>query len=253
MKDSISLTVPLDYCALTRAANMLRGIAEDLPVSGNVVRHTYAGNSAKPAPVAGNERVVVDTPPPPDAGKSTTAVDDRLAPDLDANTPTAASDAFTTGGDPLGESDTDTEGDDTPPPPPPEGVVLANGLPWDGRIHGTNKKVLAKAPKGWKLRRKPGSMTDGEWSIYVEKIEAELRAAMAATGAPITSTDDDTPPPPAKEPKIENMGQLMLAISRAGMTTEQADTAAVKNGLKSIALLGARPDLIPNVVAELGL
>jgi hypothetical protein len=143
------------------------------------------------------------------------------------------------------------------------GVELADGLPWDHRIHGGGRTKLAKAPHGWK--RKRGIDPD-----FIIEVEAELRAAMAVGTAPApapvpssTSEPQALPvdftklspaPAPAPAPaEITNFAALMAACTAKGLTSEQVLAAVNAIGLGSIPLLAARPDLIPAVAHNLGL
>lgn len=262
VKDSISLTVPMDYNALTRAGEMLLGLAAD---------------AAQPAPVE-PPKPVAEIPPAPSVGASTTAVDDQHV------TEPSAADVFT---DPKPEPTTCAVETVTPvqaatepaaPSAPPAGVeVDSDGLPWDERIHAGTKTTLAKT-KQWKKKR-------GVAAELVTTVEAELRAAMAvpASGnvattavepsepaapsttvvdavqpvsppAPAAPAQPATPPPaPAATGGISTLPELMAASTGAGKTPADMLAAAQKCGLASVALLGARPDLIPTVAAELGL
>lgn len=77
-----------------------------------------------------------------------------------------------------------------PVPPGPTNApgvdVDAAGLPWDGRIHSSSKEKN-KTDSKWRARR-------GVDAGVVATVEAELRAVMAAPGAPAASVA--TPPPP---------------------------------------------------------
>lgn len=281
MKDSISLTVPMDYNALTRAGEMLLGLAAD---------------AAQPKPVA-------EIPPAPSVGASTTAVDDQHVTEPSAAEvftdpkPEPATSAVETAtpqaGNPTPSTTTPTETatpvqavtEPVAPSALPAGVeVDSDGLPWDERIHAGTKTTLAKT-KQWKKKR-------GVPAELVTTVEAELRAAMAvpASGnvattavepsepsappappvAPSTTVADAaqpvsppapaapaqpaTPPPaPAATGDISTLPELMAASTGAGKTPADMLAAAQKCGLASVALLGARPDLIPTVAAELGL
>jgi len=140
------------------------------------------------------------------------------------------------------------------PPVAPVGVELdTDGIPWDSRIHSGKKTKLAKSQQ-WKKKR--GVDTD-----YVAQVEAELKAAMAASpAAPVTATPAVTPPPPAAvvtppPPAAVVVGvtfpELMSKITSAQLTNEVVLAAVNRQGLQSLALLAARPDLIPAVDAEL--
>lgn len=213
--NQISLTIPMEYIALTRAADMLKGIAADLP---GTVQETTPTIPVEEIPTAPKLLEVVN------------------------NTPSA----------------------DEPSPSSSEGVdVDSDGLPWDARIHASSKAILAKTQQ-WKKKR-------GVEAEFVAEVEAELRAAMAVpTPPPVTTSAPTLPPvttpvptPPlvttpastAAQPDsgITTLPELMKAATGAGKTPEEMIAAANKVGLASVPLLGARPDLIPTVAAELGL
>lgn len=151
------------------------------------------------------------------------------------------------------------------PPTAETGVELADGIPWDARIHSGAKTKYAKAPFGWKLLR-------GVDKSLVEQVEAELRAAMGASGPishqppvpdatnqqpPVpdaaaafgaqTSASDTLPPPPT----INTFGELVAAVTSNGIDPDKVAAALAKVGLVSLPLLGARPDLVPAVAADL--
>lgn len=58
----------------------------------------------------------------------------------------------------------------------------SDGLPWDARIHSTNK--ARNADDTWRLRRKPKDMTDDQWQETIKSVQEELEYLMAidATG-----------------------------------------------------------------------
>ena len=154
---------------------------------------------------------------------------------------------------------------------PPSGVELADGLPWDPRIHSGSKAKYATPPHGWKLKR-------GVDKVLVEQVEVELRAALTASPAnPIETT-----PAPPTTPSAENVFggidqvsqivealpgtaelinteapanfvELNLAITAAGVSQEQVAVAVSAAGLVNYMLLPTRPDLIPFVAGQLGL
>ncbi len=146
------------------------------------------------------------------------------------------------------------------PPPPVESAVPvaehadaagieldADGLPWDERIHANTK---TKDVKGrWKYLRGVDKVT------LVPQVEAELKAMMRE---PAT---EETPPPPAApettaapaSQTVTTFAQLITAIQTQHISEENYQAAINKHGIQSLALLGARPDLIPVVAADLGL
>ena len=202
-------------------------------------------------------------------------------------------------------TDAGTSGDNQQQQETPEGVTLADGIPWDPRIHASSKTTLAKAPNGWKLKR-------GVSTELVAEVEKELRDVMAASptkpietttakpkiptipkkpsipkipapvkylveGTPYTAdelkafgpewTDDviatlevvepEAPAETATEIATTDLTfpQLLAKIT-AGKADETIDDAAVTaacnaQGLESIQLAGARPDLQPAILKAL--
>jgi hypothetical protein len=164
--------------------------------------------------------------------------------------------------------------------------ILANGLPWDARIHSEGRKTLAKAPHGWKYRRCPKEHTPESWQEYINTVEAELTKSVAAnppaaTLAPtdvVVQTPVETVSPPAQQqayvlpgsagtplPTVENltaqaqsnypypadfgqfMGAMTNALTSGGASFESITAAAVQAGLTDVNGLSGRPDLIPQV------
>ena len=167
--------------------------------------------------------------------------------------------------------DTTTTTEEAAAPPPektdtttPNDVELAPSstgdlIPWDHRIHSGGKdKKLAKAPHSWKMKR-------GVAGAQVDQVEAELRAAMLASpDRPIVDdtataagafSEEAAPPPPEETtgapPKITNFLELNLAVTEACIPNGDVFAAVKQVGLAAYPLLGARPDLIPAVVAIL--
>lgn len=303
MSEQINVTVPANsYSALLRASEMLAGIAADIKTGAipPICRCDERSEPATTIPVKS-----------PDSGAITAVVTDgqtfpvteetRIAPR--EYTPLAADEmgADQTSGAaieakiPASEGGTGPEKTTEQPPIPPvteeaeqpptppagypdairgespvSGVELANGIPWDARIHSGSKAKYATAPHGWKLKRSVDK-------ALVEQVEAELRAAMAASPTnPIESTptepnaatvfgegfenpdhpavfsDGSNPTPPAATAPI-NFVELNLAITSAGISHDRVTAAVNAAGLQSYMLLPARADLIPFVAGQLGL
>lgn len=126
-------------------------LLEDTVAAQNV----FAGNAAPSAPVPVVPPIsatvsTVEAPAPTEGGK--------IAPPVEA--PAATTSTSTTTGS-VSTVDLDSE-----------------GLPWDGRIHSSSRQKLVKGG-GWKKIR-------GVDPELVEKVEAELRQALAA-GKPASS------------------------------------------------------------------
>ena len=229
--DQISLTVPMTYTALTRASEMLRGLVEDLAQEARITTGAKFSKNAEPTAATTTEPTAATTTEPTAATIFKNPADNAT--------------------------------------PAPAGVTLANGLPWDERIHGAGKKTLAKAPHGWKYKR-------GVSDEMIATVEAELRAVMAippagtvaavqptpintpvavdpnVTQSPVPVADSTTVTPATSASAITTLPALMQAATKAGKTPADMLAAVTKQGLASVALLGARPDLIPAVAADLG-
>lgn len=268
---NISLTVPMDKNALTRAAEMLQGLASDLgaePVA--------PAAAPAPAPVAVEETTVTEP-----AATEVFAQQQPAAPSpslfaeqpAEAPKPEAAESATTaTATDSVQPAETTANAATTAETPAPApnataaaGVDLAPAttnpevsIPWDARIHAGSKAKLAKKPNGWKMKR-------GVDSDLVDTVEAELMAAMAASPAnPVEPAPAQEPAPaaspaPAPAPAqpaapagaITTFPELMAKITASGIDQATVTAAVNKQGLQALPLLAARPDLIPAVAAEL--
>lgn len=144
---------------------------------------------------------------------------------------------------------------DAPPvnaaPLSPAGVeVDADGLPHDPRIHAGTK----------------GKNKDGRWTAkrglndaaFVARVQADLRALMAAPvppsmpalpPLPAPSADAATPAPAEAPAGPHNFATLMVAVGphlQSGRVTQQMLGDACRSvGVQSLPLLSARPDLVP--------
>lgn len=160
--------------------------------------------------------------------------------------------------------------------------VDKSGLPWDRRIHSDATERLTKEGY-WKRRRNIDDAT-------VATVEAELRALMAIPAAPVATfvpqeagtytgavevegglVDTDTgeftpsvptppappaPPAPAATKPVDFAGFMRLLTPRIQakeLTHVQVNEALAALDLKSVPQLAQRTDLIPSVVALLGL
>jgi len=143
---------------------------------------------------------------------------------------------------------------DTVPIPAPtlEVEVDNRGMPWDARIHAATKSKLANG--NWKNKR-------GADKELLAQVEAELLPSSEEqnnegdlvdnSGYESPATIAPTAPTPSVE--ITDFGTLMAELTKAGKTPEETQAACVKAGIQSVALLAARPDLVPTVATELGL
>lgn len=268
---TISLTVPMDYNALTRASDMLHGLAVDLKHEG---APTVSAEPA-PEPVA----TVAETPAPAPAPVVEEAQPEAAQVFADPNSAPVASVAEQPADPvqpaPVAESATtaDTAGVDTAPAYTNPAVMV----PWDARIHSGTPTKLAKKPHNWKKKR-------GVEDSLVAQVEAELIQAMQAspanpvepTPAPVAETASPAPAPvetaaqpapvqtaqPAATPAqpaaatatggVTTFPELMAAITSKAIDQATVLAAVNKQGLQALPLLAARPDLIPAVAAELG-
>lgn len=253
MGHNVSINVPFERTALRRAADMLSGMADDLAVTAEPIAEEVA-EEEKPVGCGSDMR------------------------------DTVASEVFK----PVEQEVTVPPADDEPvaPATTATGVELdANGLPWDGRIHSSNRGLMADGT--WKYKR--GVDRDK----LVPEVEAELRALMgvptpdpamatieaegeaddggarphvapphSAGGIVNNQTDHPVavtaaPPPPAAPAgtgsAITTFPDLLKAIGAAKIPVETQTTACQTVGLRALSMLPARPDLIPAVAAELGL
>ena len=263
---TISLTVPMDYNALTRASDMLHGMAIDLKHEGaptkkvtfdefqEEVIESVAASLEVPVEMLKNEQPaateVFGDPKPaavPAAGVQQKA-DSTQAP---ATSATESSPA-------LADSATEQA-------TAPSGIEIdSDGLPWDHRIHalgagGAHNKL--KKTEQWKKKR-------GVDAELVTQVEAELRAAMAASPAnPVVATaepspapaaaQEETPAKPAPAPAatlgtVDTFPELMAAITANNIDEATVLAAVNTQGLESIMMVATRADLIPAIAKALG-
>jgi hypothetical protein len=139
---------------------------------------------------------------------------------------------------------------------PPAPVTLANGIPWDERIHSSSKTTMKAAPHGWKPKKQPNTYTTKEsWLAYIAEVEAELRAAVAVPAPPVTTVpivSPTLPPPMPSIPPVMTYAGLTEAITRAGISPDAVQGALTQMGLASYPILATRPDLITQVASLLG-
>jgi hypothetical protein len=149
----------------------------------------------------------------------------------------------------------------TVPPPmqPPTPVELADGIPWDERIHAGSKTKMKAAPHGWKLKKQPGEYaTKDVWLAYVAEVEAELRNVMAVSPPTVAMAcgkilGSAPPVPPTPNMVTMTYAGLTEAITKAGIMPAAVQAALVGVGLISYPTLATQPELIPQVAKLLGL
>ena len=276
---TISLTIPMDFNALNRSAEMLLGLAHDverpapsepseppedhfdsgfegsIPVSqgGHMIDHLTAPETPegqfveglsfadKLAEIPEGETITFDIHRPDNSVPLSNDPDFQESPH--EKTPAEV----------FGESETARVlAEMEAGPNADEGVELdGDGLPWDHRIHASSKAKLSKAPNCWKRKRNMAP-------AVIAEVEAELREAMSA------SPDKPVAPAPAKpelpaEPvvptdsTVATFPELMAAITAGGIAPAAVLAAVNLQGLASLPLLASRPDLIPAVAKTLGL
>ena len=285
----ISITVPNTYMALTRAADFFTAMASD--ADSSIVDKVSVDTGGLPKSdtitCTHGEQVVEMKPKakPPVVELPDKIVDgDTLTADEVFNTPKHQTTSHVDSGV------TDTAQNATPDTTATE-LDVAN-LPHDNRIHSRGKTKLetgANAGK-WRMKRKDKNQTDEQWSEFVTSVENELRQLMAVPQGEaglssaitnlIKTPSIPAPPPlgndvsgadahiqpqadipaPAVLPNtaqvasaIASLPQLLAAITASGIDNASVTTACNNAGVASIPLLGARPDLVPVVAAELGL
>lgn len=261
MTNSISITVPMERQALTRAADMLTAMADDCPPSytninetdidaDKPVVQTMIGMVRETAAKKTDESVeIVPTPPAPPVTASS------------INDPASVFTQPKSIDEQIADNHAIPDDMGTPGAIPGTIELDADGLPWDSRIHSGKKSKLVKTSQ-WKKKR-------GVAADLVATVEAELRAAMSAGGGNVTIADnvialvDDEqapaaviPPPPAPPVAADiTFPELMAKITQAmaAKTLSEATVIAAVNaqGLASLPLLAVRPDLIPTVNATL--
>lgn len=153
-------------------------------------------------------------------------------------------------------------------PTSPAGVeVDVTGLPWDGRIHskGSDGKGVKNGDGTWRQKRGLNDLA------LKGRVEAELRAAMAAGVPPAPPAPPAAPPaavppappaavappavpPAAVAPPVETFNTLIARLTphiAAKRLTDEHITAILSTaGLQSWAQLIPRPDLVPVVAPQ---
>lgn len=261
---TISLTVPMDYNALTRASGMLHGLAVDLSKEGAPTV------SAEPAPEPVATVTETASPAPAPVAETPAPVEPEAAQVFADPNPAPVANVAEQPADPVQPAPvsavvTDSAtgaGVDTAPAYTNPAVLV----PWDARIHSGTPTKLAKKPHNWKKKR-------GVDDALVAQVEAELIQAMQAspanpvepTPAPVAETASPAPvePAPVAQPAVQpaaatatggvtTFPELMAAITSKAIDQATVLAAVNKQGLQALPLLAARPDLIPAVAAELG-
>lgn len=137
-----------------------------------------------------------------------------------------------------------------PAPPAPPAVDLdSDNLPWDARIHSGKKTKIVSGQ--WKRLRGVSADT---LSIVTEELKNLMTTAPPATPPAPPATPPATPPaiPPVLPVSAPTTFEdFVVAMVKVGKTNADVDPLLAKRGIKALNLLGARPDLIPEIWAEL--
>lgn len=157
---------------------------------------------------------------------------------------------------------------DTPPAPVFQKSNIeidCNGLPWDGRIHSRTKTKTTDG--AWKLARGVDMKKVGE---VTRELEAIMAIPAPVDSASVNSRLAEIPPapvvprPPVTQPSadpiqplVETFTTLMNKITElvtAGRLNQaQVVKACQSAGIPSLPLVGTRPDLIPQISANIDL
>jgi hypothetical protein len=139
------------------------------------------------------------------------------------------------------------------------------GLPWDGRIHASSRAKVADGT--WRMRR---NVSDD----VIMKVESELRAKWGMPPLPVDEREDDkclppnmafntpveelppTPPveelPPAPPVNPDDVKNLILEVTRRGLSPEVVSDACNKVGIPGLPGLINRPEMARAVAMILG-
>jgi len=152
-----------------------------------------------------------------------------------------------------------------------------NGLPWDARIHAGSKAKLQDGT--WRKKR---GVDDEDYNRVVEELK-QLMTAPVRTPEPVgDGVSDDTaapqeqqgaaivpppPPPPMQSPEAAGivttepgpapdtfpafLKAVTMKVQAKELTIEQVNSALQPHGVANLQLLGGRPDLIPQIWADL--
>jgi len=247
----ISLTIPSDdEKALVAGATMLLTLAGKIPemeLPEMDDGHCESCTSADPCNT-GPECVTTSNPAPPPPPAAT----DNESFDLPVD-PTA----------------------DTDDPNCPE--LDASGLPWDARIHAGSKAKLQDGT--WRKKR---GVDDEDYNRVIEELKSLMAAPVRMLKPVGDGVSDDTaapqeqqgativpppPPPPVQSPEVAGivtteLGQapdtfpaflkaVTMKVQAKELTIEQVNSALKPHGVANLQLLGGRPDLIPQIWADL--
>lgn len=217
--DTITFTIPMTPDALMRTGLMLYGMAEDLGGSavGEDDPQQSGGNIIPTMPVSGGNQ---------------SDEQQQVAASRHVDYQTHEQDE----GRAVGEAERTAEPPDTD----------QYGVPWDSRIHASSKTLTADGC--WRQRR-------GISKDYREQIEQELKTPVVPPPAPAKAEQPAPPPAPApgKWDELDFMG-LMTKCTEQKVPQETAIAVIQKvseGQITSLPGLVSRPDLIPQIAAEL--
>lgn len=222
MKNEISLTLPMDATALRHASIMLDSIARELDPPTSIHTDEYVE-----PPLEVRKEILKEEGF--DIAITDPIVETPVAEDVFAPSPIAeaASQAVQGVLEEIAEVPS----------------VDSRGMPWDERIHASTKTQNANGQ--WKNKR-------GVDKALLESVEAEMLGTTPVR-ADTTVEPDPAPAPTPAPTEITTFAQLMQAVATGGLEPLTVTNAVKSVGLESLPLLATRPDLIPAVVAVLGL
>lgn len=219
MMKEISITVPMDYLALTRASEMFHALAQDVNVAIDGAVETVPAAEPTVTPIQGNAAPVVT----PAAKKEIPRTDKPDPKSLDAD-----------------------------------------GIPWDGRIHGKSQTRLARG-NTWTLIRGIEAKSPG----LVDQVKAELLAAQTATTEQPATVTPITPAsqafgnqqPATVDPVVTTVAPIDFAGLAAKITPRVVATPEYNQTIQAVLIefgvsgglpmLMGMPDLIPQIDAKL--
>ena len=145
-------------------------------------------------------------------------------------------------------------------PPAPSGMLDADGLPWDGRIHASTRTCTAKGV--WKKRK---GVEDDETSRVVAELRGVQAANKAAAHVPLNAAPPPpsaaaavfavpsatiAPPPPAASTAPVSFVDVAKYVGARQFTAEQILGICKKHGLPGLGLLTGAPALCAPMMAD---
>ena len=119
------------------------------------------------------------------------------------------------------------------------------GLPWDARIHSSNRAKIADG--SWRMRR---GITDALVASVTKELRESWGMPLPVESTPPPPPVESTPPPPPANP--DDVKNLIMATTRLGIPPEKVAEACQSVGLPGVPGLIARPDLAMAVAMILG-